>query len=747
MRPLRVWRGLLLTIALAPGGCAGPGMNAPPSETRGALPAPPVALREPQEVVLHGHRRVDDYAWLRRKDAPEVLAYLRAENAYTEAMMRPTLPLQETLYREMLGRIKQTDLSVPVRRRGWLYYSRTEEGKQYPIRCRKKGKESAPEQVLLDLNEIASTEKFVGLGTLEVSLDGRRLAYTLDTSGFRVYTLYVKDLRTGKVLADRASAVGSVQWADDGRTLFYVTEDAQTKRPHKLWRHTLGNDASKDELIYEETDARFELDVSRTRSDRFLLVSSQSHTTSEVRYLAAGDPRGELRVIAPRLQDQEYEVDHRDDLFYILTNDQGRNFRLVTAPTKTPDREHWRELTPHREDVMLGGVDVFRDFYVLYQRNEGLPTLQIVSFRDGKSRSIATGEPVYALWPGTNLEFATSTYRYHRSSFLTPESVFEEDVRTGRRTLLKRTEVQGGYDPSRYQQERRFATAADGTLVPISILSPRGAPRDGRAPLLLTAYGAYGRSSDPTFDSNRFSLVDRGVTVAIAHVRGGGELGKRWHDGGRMMNKMNTFTDFISCAEQLVADRYTAPDRLAISGGSAGGLLVGAVLNLSPALFKAAVASVPFVDVLSTMLDETLPLTVGEFEEWGNPREQAQYEYMAAYSPYDNVTARAYPSLLVKSAYNDSQVMYFEPAKWVAKLRALKTDRNPLLMKMDLDPAGHGGKSGRYERLREAAFVMAFVLTQIGAVEPEGAVTAGVTASRPGDRSPATPGPPPWPVP
>jgi oligopeptidase B len=742
-----VFGGLLLTIPLVAPGCAGPGMQSPASETRGGLPTPPVARREPEEHVLHGYRRVDDYGWLRRKDSPEVMAHLRAENAYTEAMMRPSLPLQEALYDEMLGRIKQSDLSVPIRRRGWLYYSRTEEGKQYPIRCRKKGKETAREQVLLDLNEIARTEKFVGLGTMEVSLDGRRLAYTLDTSGFRVYTLFVKDLRTGKVLPDRLTAVASVQWADDGRTLFYVTEDPQTKRPHKLWRHTLGSDPSKDELVYEESDERFELDVSRTRSDRFLLVSSHSHTTSEIRYLAANSPRGELRVIAPRVADQEYEVDHRDDLFYIRTNDQGRNFRLVTAPTNAPDRERWREVTPHNDDVMLDGVEVFRDFYVLYQRQEGLPTLQVVNFKDGKSRSIAVGEPVYGLWPHNNLEFAAATYRYRMSSFVTPESVFEEDIRTGRRILLKRTEVLGGYDPNRYQQERRFATAADGTPIPISILSRRGAPRDGRAPLLLTAYGAYGWSSEATFDSGRFSLVDRGVTVAIAHVRGGGELGKKWHDGGRMMNKMNTFTDFISCAEHLVAERYTTPERLAISGTSAGGLLIGAVLNLSPALFKAAVAQVPFVDVLNTMLDEKLPLTVGEFEEWGNPRDKAQYEYMAAYSPYDNVTERAYPSLLVKSAYNDSQVMYFEPAKWVARLRALKTDRNPLLLKMDLDPAGHSGKSGRYERLRETAFVMAFLLNQIAPSEPDRSITAGATASRPDDRWKATPGPRPWPAP
>jgi oligopeptidase B len=684
----------------------------PPSAT--PLPVPPVARREPKVETLHGHQRVDDYAWLRRKDAPDVLAYLKAENDYTDAIMRPTQPLQEALYEEMLARIKQTDLSVPFRHRGYLYYARTETGKQYPIRCRKRGKETAPEQVLLDPNEIATREKFVGVGATVVSLDGRKLAYTLDTSGFRVYTLYVKDIKSGKVLPDRATAVNSVEWADDGKTLFYVTEDSATKRPYRLWRHTLGADASKDELLYEETDERFQLDVSRTRSDRYLLVSSQSHTTSEVRYLPANQPRAELKVLAPRIQDQEYEVDHRADLFYIRTNDQGRNFRLVTAPISAPDREKWKELIPHRDDVMLDGMNLFRDFYAVRERREGLPTLRLVTFATGKDRTIDTGEPVYSLGPHVNAEFEARSYRFRMSSFLTPESVFEEDLRTAKRTLLKRTEVLGGYDPTRYRQERLFATATDGTQVPISLLSLRGQARDGAAPLLLTGYGAYGIPIDIGFDSNRFSLVDRGVIVAVAHIRGGGEFGKKWHDAGRMMNKRNTFTDFISVAEHLVAQRYTSPQKLAISGGSAGGLLIGAVLNIQPELFRAAVAQVPFVDVLNTMLDPTLPLTVGEFEEWGDPRKPADYEYIASYSPYDNVANRAYPALLVKSAYNDSQVMYFEPAKWVARLRAMKSDRNPLLLRMDLDPAGHGGKSGRYERLREIAFVNAFVLTQLG---------------------------------
>jgi oligopeptidase B len=722
--------------------CAG--VAVPPSATQFTSPtatAPPVAKREPRVDTLHDHRRVDDYAWLRRKDTPEVLAYLKAENDYTESFMRPTRPLQETLYAEMLARIKQTDLSVPYRKRGWIYYSRTEEGKQYPIRARKKatekGSESTPEQVLIDANEIAKQEKFVAVGAQVVSQDGRRLAYTLDTTGFRIYTLLVKDLDTNQLLPDRQTGVNSVEWSDDGKTLFYVTED-QAKRPYRLWRHDLGRDTKQDILLYEEKDERFDLELSRTRSERFLLVSSQSHTTSEVRFLAASQPTGELRLIAPRVQDQKYEVDHRDDLFYIRSNDTGRNYRLVTAPVSSPTRDRWRELIAHRDDVMLDGVDVFRDFYAVHERREGLPRLRLVSFEDGKtagkSREVAIGEPVYSLYPQVNAEFEASSYRYRMSSFVTSESVYEEDARSGRRTLLKRTEVLGGYDPSRYQQERRFANASDGTRIPISILSQKGSVRDGQAPLLLTAYGAYGSSSDVAFDSKRFSLVDRGVAVAIAHVRGGGEFGKKWHDAGRMLNKRNTFSDFITCAEQLMTERYTSPERLAITGGSAGGLLIGAVINMRPDLFKVAVAHVPFVDVLTTMLDESLPLTVGEFEEWGNPRNKEHYDYMATYSPYDNVAARDYPALLVKSAYNDSQVMYFEPAKWVAKLRALKTDSNPLLLRMDLDPAGHGGKSGRYEQLRESAFVMAFVLRQLGVSEPARVVNAATSASRPAYR-------------
>jgi oligopeptidase B len=717
MRSACVRPAVILVACVAAGplahlGCAGL-TSQPPPPAAAIMPTPPVARREPKVETLHGHQRVDDYAWLRRKDAPDVLAYLKAENAYTDAVMRPTLPLQEALYEEMLARIKQTDLSVPFRHRGWLYYSRTEQGKQYPIRCRKRGKETAREQVLLDPNEIATREKFVGVGAMQVSLDGRRLAYSLDTTGFRVFTLFVKDLKTGKILPDRASAVNSVVWADDGKTLFYVTEDG-AKRPYKLWRHALGTDASKDELIYEEKDERFQLDVSRTRSDRFLIVSSYSHTTSEVRYLPANQPRGELRLIAAREQDHEYDLEHRDDLFYIRTNDKGRNFRLVTAPTTAPARERWRELIPHRDDVMLDGVDVFRDFYAVRERREGLPAIRLIPFSGGKELAIDTGEPVYSLGPQVNAEYEAKAYRYRMSSFVTPESVFENDLKTGKRTLLKRTEVLGGYDPARYQQERLFATATDGTKVPISVLSRRGQARDGQSPLLLTGYGAYGIPIDIGFDSNRFSLVDRGVMVAVAHIRGGGEFGKRWHDDGRMMNKRNTFTDFLSAAEHLIAQRYTSPQGLAITGGSAGGLLIGAVINMQPELFKVAVAHVPFVDVLNTMLDSTLPLTVGEFEEWGDPRKQPDYDYMASYSPYDNVSARAYPTLLVKSAYNDSQVMYFEPAKWVARLRATKTDRNRLLLKMDLDPAGHGGKSGRYERLREVAFVNAFLLTELG---------------------------------
>jgi len=681
-------------------------------------PQPPVAKRHMVEHVIHGERRTDDYAWLREKKNPEVIACLEAENAYTDAVVKGTEAFQETLYQEMLGRIQQTDLSVPYRLRGYLYFTRTEEGKQYPIHCRRRDAEGSPEDVLLDLNELARGHAFMSLGTLEVSDDNRWLAYSTDTTGFRQYTLQVKDLVRGTLLNERIERVTSAAWGADNQTLFYTVEDEETKRSYRLYRHTLGA-SGEDELIFEEKDERFRVGIERTRSRAFLLLTTQSHTASEVRYLAADQPRGAFRRIAEREEEHEYYVEHREDVFYIRTNSGGRNFRLAAAPVADPRRENWREVLAHRSEVMVAGVDAFATHLLLFEREGGLPYLRVVDLQGGAgdllaaSKRIAFEEPAYNAAPGANPEFATEFVRFHYESFVTPRSVYDYQVGTGERVLRKQQPVLGGYDSARYASERMHATAADGTKIPVSLVYRRDTPRDGSAPLLLYGYGSYEISVPVTFSSNRLSLLNRGMIYAVAHVRGGGELGKPWHDSGRMMKKRNTFTDFIAATEDLIARRYTAAERLVIEGGSAGGLLMGAVANLRPELFRIVISHVPFVDVLNTMLDASLPLTVGEYEEWGNPHIPEEYEYMKSYCPYTNMERKAYPTMLVKTSLHDSQVMYWEPAKYVAKLRTLKTDTNPLLLKTNMK-AGHGGASGRYDYLREIAFDYAFLLTQLG---------------------------------
>jgi oligopeptidase B len=633
--------------------------------------------------------------------------------------MKPSAALVDTLYAEMLARIKEDDQTVPYRRGDHFYYSRTEQGKQYPILCRKLGSVDAPEEVTLDLNALAAGHPFFALGMAMVSDDGHLLAYTTDLTGFRQYTLSVKDLRTGALLPDRIEKVVSIAWAADDRTLFYVTEDA-AKRPYRLYRHVLG--AAVDDLVYEETDALFNLGVERTRSRRYLLATSASFTTTEVRYHAAAETVAPWTLILPREQDHEYHVEHwmgegADECFYIRTNGGGRrNFRLVTAPVADPRPSSWIEHIAHRDDVMLEDVEVFATHHVAHERDDGLSRLRVTTLADGAAHHIEFPEPAYEVSPDHNPEFAASSYRFRYQSLVTPPSVFDYDVAGRRSVLLKQMEVLGGYDPSRYRVERVHATAADGARIPVSLVRRADTPRDGTSPLLLAGYGAYGISLPVMFSSSRLSLLDRGVAFAIAHIRGGGELGKRWHDDGRMLCKRNTFTDFIAAAEFLVKRGETGPDRLVIEGGSAGGLLVGAVLNMRPDLFRAAVLRVPFVDVINTMLDETLPLTVGEFEEWGNPKILEQYEYIKTYCPYTNLAPKDYPAILVRTSLNDSQVMYWEPAKYVAKLRTLKTDARPLLFKINLD-AGHGGASGRYDHLREIAFDYAFILTQLGLVD------------------------------
>jgi oligopeptidase B len=671
---------------------------------------PPVARRVPTTSLLHGDRREDDYQWLRDKDSAEVRTHLEAENAYAEAMLRPTAALRETLYAEMLGRIKEDDETVPYRLGGHWYYSRTETGKQYPIMCRKTGRLDAAEEVTLDLNRLAEGHPFFSLAAYVVSDDGHRLAYTTDVTGFREYTLAIKDLRSGTLEPDRIERVASVAWSAEPDVLFYVVED-EAKRPYRMYRHRLGS--ADDELVYEERDPLFRLEVTRSRSRAYLLAVAASFTATEVRVLPAGAPAGAWRVLRPRERDHEYEVGHAAGFFYIRTNGGGRrNFRLVRAPVDDPREESWVELISHRDDVMLEHVDVFARHLVIHERAAGLPRLRVCGLEARHFRTVDWPEPAFEVWSEPNPEFVSTTYRARYESLVTPPSVYEWDLDSGALALLKRTPVLGGFDPARYRSERIHATAADGTTIPISLVSRADAPRDGTGPLLLAGYGAYGIPFPVMFASNRLSLLDRGVAFAIAHVRGGGELGKRWHDQGRMLAKRNSFADLIVVAEHLIAAGYTSSDRLAVEGGSAGGLLVGAVLNARPELFRAAVLRVPFVDVISTMLDESLPLTVGEFEEWGNPKEREQYEYMKTYCPYTNLRRQRYPALLVRTALNDSQVMYWEPAKYVARLRALTTG-DPVLFVVNM-AAGHGGASGRYDHLREVALDYAFVLTRLG---------------------------------
>ena len=670
---------------------------------------PPVAKKIPKLDIVHGDSREDDYFWLRDKENPEVARYLEAENAYSDAVMRETEAFQEALYEEMLGRIQETDVNVPYRRDGFFYYSRTEAGKQYPIHCRKQGSLEAPEETLVDLNALAEGKEFLSLGALVASDKGRLLAYSTDDVGFRQYTLFVKELETGRV-TKVAEKVGSVAWAADDRTLFYTVEEESTKRQYQLYRHPLGGEPA---LVYEECDLAFNVGVARSRSREYLGLEVRSHTTAEARVLKASEPLGEWRLIAPRIADQEYDIDHHGDFFYIRSNDQGRNFRLLKAPVATPGREHWQEVVAHRPSVMLEGMDFFKDHYVLQEREDGLPHLRITELASGAVHRMAFPEPVYSAFPGPNAEFDAPLYRYHYQSLTTPSSVFDYDVQARRSTLLKETPVLGGYDKTQYVSERLWAKASDGLNVPLSLVYRKDLVRDGKAPIYLYAYGSYGFSMPIMFSSNRLSLLDRGVAFAIAHVRGGGEMGKAWHDQGRMLQKRNTFTDFIACAEHLLAEGYGARERLLIEGGSAGGLLMGAVSNMRPDLFHAVISKVPFVDVINSMLDETLPLTVGEFEEWGNPKQPLDYAYMKSYCPYTNLEAKAYPAMLVKTSFNDSQVMYWEPAKYVARLRTLKTDANPLLLKTNM-AAGHGGASGRYDALREAAFDYAFMLNQMG---------------------------------
>ncbi len=676
-------------------------------------PMPPAAAKKPKTFENFGDTRVDDYFWLREKSSPEVVDYLKAENAYTDAFMQPHEAFRETLYKDMLSRIKETDDSVPYKKGDYWYYSRTEMGKQYAIHARKKGSLTAPEEVVLDLNELAVGKAFLGLGSFSVSPNGKLLAYSVDFTGFRQYALNIKDLESGKTLDDKAERVTSTAWANDNKTIFYVTEDATTKRSDRLYRHRLGG---KTEELFNETDELYGISVDTTRDMAFVVLDSSSSETTEQYLLDANKPAGKFASYLKRKENVKYSVDHHGEQFYIVTNDKGRNYRLVVAPAGKADLKNWKELIPHRKDVKLNGVDIFKDFFVAIERTGGLPQLRVFDIKTAKPHSIKFPEAAFEASPGQNAEFDSKVYRFNYGSLVTPDSVFDYDVVSRETTLKKQQPVLGGYDTKDYQSERVLVTATDGTKVPMSLVYKKSLRKDGPQPTLLYAYGSYGISMPLAFRSSRLALLDRGMVFAIAHIRGGGEMGKQWHDDGKMMKKMNTFTDFIDAAKYLVEKKYTDPSQLVIQGGSAGGLLMGAVTNLRPDLFKAVVSQVPFVDVMNTMLDASLPLTVGEYLEWGNPKEEKAYKYMRSYSPYDNLAPKAYPAMLVETSLNDSQVMYWEPAKYVAKMRTLKTDTNPLLLKTNMD-AGHGGASGRYDYLKQIAYTYSFVLSQVGIVK------------------------------
>lgn len=674
---------------------------------------PPSAEKQPQVLELHGDRRIDDYFWLRDIENDKAIAYLEAENAYTQSMMQHTEALQTKLYNEMLARIQETDLSVPFRKDDYYYYSRTEEGKAYPIHCRKKGSLDATEEVLLDQNELAQGHDFFSLGVFQISPNHQILAYSTDTSGSEQYTLFFLDLNTFQLYSETIpETYFSLTWGNDNQTVFY-TKINTANRPYQLFRHTLETPTTEDVLIYHERDDIYNLDVGKTRSEAYILMYLHSSITSEIHYLDANNPTGDFQIIHPRTTGMEYDVEHHSDYFYIVTNDEATNFKLVKTPVATPNKENWQTVIPHREDVMLSGVSLFANHLVIYERKAGLQTARVQNLSTGKENNITFPEPTYTFSEGNNPEFNTNILRFSYTSLITPLSVFDYDMETDKRELKKETEVLGGYDKSHYKSEWLMATAKDGTQIPISIVYKQGIQKNSKNPLFLTGYGSYGYSYPVMFSSTRLTLLDRGIVYAIAHIRGGEEMGRKWYEDGKFLHKKNTFTDFIACAEYLIAEKWTQSDRLVISGGSAGGLLMGAVINMRPELFKVVVADVPFVDVVTTILDTSLPLSAMEWEEWGNPNDKVYYDYMKSYSPYDNVEAKDYPDMLITAGLNDSRVKYWEPAKWTAKLRELKTDNNILLLKTNMS-AGHGGASGRYESLKELAFDYAFILDRLG---------------------------------
>jgi oligopeptidase B len=671
---------------------------------------PPIAEKIKKELVAHGQIRIDNYYWLNERNNPKVIDYLNAENTYTDLMMSHTQALQDSLYTEILSRIKQDDSTVPYKDNGYYYYIRYEEGKEYPIYCRKKGNLNATEEIILNQNELAEGYNYFSASGLSVSPDNSILAYGVDTVSRRNYTIYFKDLKTGKLLDDKISLTnGSTVWANNNKVVYYTTKDSVTLRTNKIFRHIIGTPQSKDELVYEETDETFSTYVYKTKSKKYLVIGSNSTLSTEFQIADANSTKPAFKLFQAREKDLEYEIEHYGKKFYIITNLNAKNFRLMESPEASTTKASWKEIIPNRDDVLLEGMEVFKNHLVLSERKNGLTQMRIIDQKNKSEHYLDFGEEVYVAYPSVNMDFETETLRYSYTSLTTPQSTFDYNMKTKNKELLKQQEVLGNFNPANYETKRLYALASDSTRIPISMVYRKGFKQNGNAPLLLYAYGSYGYSTEPWFNPASLSLLDRGFVYAIAHIRGGQEMGRYWYEDGKLLKKINTFTDYIDCAEYLIDQKYTNPDKLFAMGGSAGGLLMGAVVNMRPDLFRGVIAAVPFVDVVTTMLDETIPLTTSEYDEWGNPNNKEYYEYMLSYSPYDQVKAKNYPNMLVTTGLHDSQVQYFEPAKWVAKLRALKTDNNMLLLKTDME-TGHGGASGRFKRFKETAFIFAFML-------------------------------------
>lgn len=677
---------------------------------------PPVAKKVPKVTKIHGYEVVDNYHWLRdrsdKKKAPEIMEYLEAENKYTESIMKPYEKFTEKLNKEIVGRIKQTDLSVPYKYGDYWYYSKTIEGKNYPVYMRAKTFDKKGEEVLLDQNKMAKGYKFFSIRSLNVSDDGNLLAYLIDTVGYRQYTLQIKDLRTGKTLPNKIERVTSVNWASDNNTLFITAEDEVHKRSDEFWRHDVKK--NKSELLYQEKDVLFNIYAGRSRDRKMIFLNAGAATMDEYYYIPADKPKSELKMILPREKDHEYDVDHYKGEFYITTNKNAENNRVVKTSVNNPSEKNWKDFIKHNPEIKIEGVSFFDGYAMVSELENGLEYLRLMNLKKGSSKRLKTDESVYTMgMAGGNAEFKTDTIRYYYASMITPGSTIEYNLKTGKTKILKQQEVLGGYDKSNYVTKRVWADARDGVKVPISLIMKKGTKLDGKAPLLLYAYGSYGYSMTPSFSSSRLSLVDRGMIYAIAHIRGGSELGEKWRQDGRMFKKLNTFYDFIDSAKWLHKNKYSSADRTVIQGGSAGGLLMGGVVNMSPKTFKAAIVQVPFVDVLNTMLDETLPLTTQEWIEWGNPNEKKAYDYMRKYSPYDNIAKQGYPNMLIEVSLWDSQVPYWEGAKFAAKVRDYMTNDAEVLLKTNMG-GGHGGSSGRYDRYKEIAFNYAYALSQVG---------------------------------